>query len=147
MIIGKRQDLATYRGISPRLDIAINYLLTLSADVEDGTYELDGRQVYAIVSTGETKIPDAPRYEFHRRYIDLQYILDGEEEVGYIHITDCTEAEPYNEKKDCQFMHGNGTTATLRTGNFYICHPFDGHMPMRHSKPAPVRKVVVKVLI
>ena len=84
MIFGKIEDLYLYRGLSENLAKGIDFLLNFDTTQPDGKYEVDGENIYALVSTGHTKPAEKPVYEAHRKYIDLQYIVKGEEDTGFV---------------------------------------------------------------
>ncbi len=76
MIVGKMADLAKYVGCHPGLDAAIQYALSLDFDqLPDGSDPGDGQ--YFHMNVFHTDIRGNPNWEMHRRYIDLQIILEG----------------------------------------------------------------------
>jgi YhcH/YjgK/YiaL family protein len=80
MILDQLESLGCYRGISKSLDTAIDYLLT--ADLKklaNGSHRVDGDRLLANVMTYETKRPGEGKFEAHRKYIDIQVVLEGEE--------------------------------------------------------------------
>ncbi len=147
MIFGKFEDLYQYRALSKNMAKAIDFVLKFTPEMADGRYEIDGKNVYAMVTTGETKISKEPIYEAHRKYIDLQYIVSGEEDTGYIDISDAEIEKEYDEEKDFLMVKGTGSEVRVAKNHFYIAYPFDGHAPMRSKNPGIIRKVVVKVLV
>ena len=147
MIIGKKEELDRYRALNPNLSIAIDYLLAFQPETPDGSYELAGQKVYAVVMTQKTKMPEKMVYEAHRKYIDLQYIVHGEEELGYAAVSDCEIDTPYDEAQDYLLVKGEGSEIKLSDGDFYIAYPSDGHRPLCSSNPAEIRKIVVKAML
>ncbi|MEI8225577.1 MAG: YhcH/YjgK/YiaL family protein, partial [Bacteroidota bacterium] len=45
-------------------------------------YDLDGDNVYALISEYLTKNNEDARYEAHQKYIDIQYVISGKEQIG-----------------------------------------------------------------
>lgn len=93
--------------------------------------------------------PRYARYESHRRYIDIQVIIAGEELMEVADIGRLTVEEPYVEEKDF-IMYGDFAAASvlrLCAGEAAVYRPEDGHMPNLRVGPEGtlVRKVVVKV--
>jgi YhcH/YjgK/YiaL family protein len=112
-----------------------------------GTYELDGRRVYALVQDYQTKRAEDGVWEAHRRYLDLQYVVSGEERFGCAPAGRMTEG-PYDAERDMERPAVDGSFIDLRAGEFIILWPGEPHMPgMAIGKPAAVRKVVVKIKV
>lgn len=147
MIFGKIEDLYLYKGLSENLAKGINFLLNFDTTQPDGKYEVDGENIYLLVSTGHTKPAEKPVYEAHRKYIDLQYIVKGEEDTGFVPLANCSNVVPYDEKSDCLFIKGDGSEVKVSAGEFYIAFPCDGHRPMCSKNPGEIRKVIVKIAV
>ena len=120
MIFGRKEDLNLYRGISKNLAKGIDFLLNFDTSKPEGKYEIDGDKVYALVTSGKTKLAEEPIFEAHRKYIDLQYILSGEEDTGYAPVSDCIVTGPYDENGDYLLIKGEGSEVRTTAGNFYI---------------------------
>ncbi len=87
-------------------------------------------------------------YESHRKYIDVQCILVGEERLDVLPLADLSVNKPYREEKDLikYADAGPGSQILLRPGQAAIFFPEDGHMPGQHVLSTTlVRKTVVKV--
>ena len=149
MIYDHLTNILTYKGISPDIFAGLEFLHQLSPDIAPGTYQLTPR-VKAIVSEYETKVKNEVGFEAHRKNIDIQYLLKGEERIACMPIEKLTETEPYSEEKDAAFYAAEGVeaqTMTIGGGYFAIFFPQDGHMPqLCVDEPKMVKKVVVKVL-
>jgi biofilm protein TabA len=111
-----------------------------------GRYEIDGDNIFALVQAYDTKNIDSKDYEVHKRYIDLQYMLKGEERMGYNQITNLFEIKPYDDAADAMVMGGDKIMYDLTEGEFFIFFPEEPHMPgiMRDEK-REVTKVVIKI--
>jgi len=121
----------------------------------DANVKVDGKIVGEIekgflvllgIKVGDTK-QDAD-YEAHRKYIDIQFMINGEEYIAVTDISNCVQSIDYNEDKDIAFYKADNSFQTLKSGEFLILYPHDAHKPCisinnaRHCK-----KVVVKILI
>lgn len=132
-------------------DKGFEFLLNLDPDIKDGRYEIDGDNVFAIVETYTSKDPDTAELEVHRKYSDIQYLLEGEEIIGYTPlIGDLEVTQEYSDEKDIEFLAQppQGVTGLfIEPGTFAIFFPQDAHMPglMVENESVEVRKVVVKV--
>ena len=115
----------------------------------DGTYELDGRRVFAMIQSFCSKQQTADStYEAHRDYIDVQFVVDGQEKIQYADL-DTVELvqEHYSEGKDIAFYRGEAQqTFVVSAGSFLLLEPRDAHMPgLSVDADAPVRKIVFKI--
>jgi YhcH/YjgK/YiaL family protein len=111
--------------------------------LEDGRHELFGEN-YINIQTYTTK--DDADFEAHREYVDIQYIISGEEQIGVTSYDNCKTTIEYNPLKDIEFLSGEGTYFTLKEGEFMILYPEDAHKPsIKTDVPSTVRKAVAKI--
>jgi YhcH/YjgK/YiaL family protein len=148
MIFDQLDQLREYGTLSHGIPAAIDYLLhTDFTQVTEGRYELDGDRLFAIVQRYNTKPVAEARWEAHRRYIDVQHLLEGEEQMGHFLCRPGLAVEqPYDEAKDVVFYKGQGAFFRMLEGDTAIFLPQDVHAPCLavDDKPIEVRKVVVK---
>lgn len=102
MIYDNIANIDTYKGLSSNIYEGLKYLQQASPDIAPGTYQINPR-VKAIVSEYETKVQNEVGYEAHRKNIDIQYLLKGEERVACLPIEKLQETMPYSEEKDAAF--------------------------------------------
>lgn len=113
--------------------------------LEDGRHVIND-YMYVNVETYQTK--EDALFEAHRDYIDIQYIISGEEKIGVTKYSDCTENIPYDKERDIEFLNGEGEFYPMRTGDYMILYPTDAHKPsISLNEKATVRKAVVKVRV
>lgn len=113
-----------------------------------GRTAIDGDDVYVIVSDAETLPPEQVRFEAHRRYIDIQLVVRGQEAIGFAPVASLVTADAYDPAKDVEFFAtpGESVTLALHAGEFVVFVPGDGHRPSMHlDGPVVTRKAVVKV--
>jgi len=117
----------------------------------DGRVEIDGQHLFALVQRYETIMADIPRFEYHRKYIDVQYIVSGEEIIGWVPAGRMAVTEAYDIEKDICFgiaPKGEITPLYLQTGELAVLYPEDGHAPkLAAGSPSRVTKIVVKVAV
>ncbi len=117
----------------------------------DGRVEIDGDRVFAIVQRYETIAIHVPKFECHRKYVDIQCIVSGEEIIAWMPAERMTIVEPYNAEKDICFGEdpaGKWTAVHLQAGQLAVLWPEDGHAPkISPGVPAPVMKIVMKVKV
>ena len=116
-----------------------------SKDLECGRYYIDEDNIYANVDEYETKTDG--KYEAHRKYIDIQYMIKGEEYIGVTDINNCKTCIEYDEEKDLEFFTADNEFQTLKKGEFLIFYPQDAHKPCINKDKIKCKKVVVKVRI
>lgn len=92
---------------------------------------------------------DETKFEAHRRYADIHYVLAGEEEIIVNDVNGLDEVQKYSDKDDVGFYMGDkGTVCVLKPGDFLVCFPQDAHrVCIAPCEPAPVRKLVGKLRV
>lgn len=151
MIYDRKSNLEQYRGISKNLDFAIEYIMkTDFSRSEEGRYTILGDRVFAMVQTPDTKSRSVAKWEAHKKYMDIQFLIEGDESIGFQTLETLTIFQDYDTEKDIVFFDDNGLGffVPLKGNDFVICFPQDAHMPLiQGSKSERIKKVVVKVLI
>ena len=147
MIIDSIDNWEAYKGILPDFEAGMRFALSLG-DVAPGRYEctsLPEGRVYALVQEGQTQPLEKGLIEAHRKYADVQIMLDGGETVYYADIRGLAEVVPY--KDDIAFYENAGQPLAVTKGMFYVALPQDGHMPCRHLNGCPgnYKKIVLKI--
>jgi YhcH/YjgK/YiaL family protein len=149
MIADKLENAGLYSAIDHRLAKGLELLKDNSLSRRaDGRYDLDGDAIYYIVQRYATKPPEEGRLEAHRRYIDIQFIAEGEELLGHAPLAGLKESVRYDAQKDIAFYEvpRNVSLMKLSAGMFAVFFPQDAHMPcLRVGGPENVVKIVVKV--
>ncbi|MHB8901630.1 MAG: YhcH/YjgK/YiaL family protein [Thermoguttaceae bacterium] len=150
MILDRLENAAMYRSLNPQIEAALAYLAkTNFQSVAPGRYELDGDRLYAMVQRYATKPHAGARWEAHRRYLDVQCVVEGTERIGWAPLEKKTEVEtPYDAEKDVIFYRTTGDLLQVPAGMFAVFAPHDIHSPGLHAsptEPVDVLKVVVKV--
>jgi YhcH/YjgK/YiaL family protein len=152
MIVSDLDHLEHQIASTPGLQKALAFLR--SGDMRrlpDGRVEIDGDRVFALVQRYDTMITDAPKFECHRKYIDVQLIVSGEEVIGWAPLELMTITEAFDGGKDICFgtvATGKWTRAYLQAGQLAVLWPQDGHAPkLASNASSPVMKIVVKVAV
>jgi biofilm protein TabA len=151
MILDTIANTRLYLGLHARFAKAFEILRdkTLSQK-EDGKYLVDGEKIYYTLQRYTTKPLNEGKLEAHRKYIDIQFLLEGREILGYAPLKGLTTAEEYNPAKDIAFYETPEqiTKVILEPGLFCILFPDDAHLPCRQlAGPTEVLKVVIKIQI
>lgn len=121
----------------------------LDKDMPVEKCEIDGTDLFISVQEYNTKLAENARFEAHRKYIDIQYIVSGEEVVEVTDLSKTVIETEYNETKDVEFYTptGNVWRGILTAGEYGIFFPNDVHRPALavEGVPAPVKKILVKI--
>jgi YhcH/YjgK/YiaL family protein len=114
-----------------------------------GRHELEGSDLFANVDEYITKNEEDARYEAHRKYADIQYLVSGEEQIGVVPLGTTAVTEPYVDEKDIVFLSSaENNYRQAVPGRFFVFFPEDAHRPcVKTAENSPVRKIVVKVRI
>ena len=154
MIIGFLSNLETELKLYPALlQTGLKYLSkTDLSSLPLGRTEVETDKIFALVSEYETE-PEQDRYpEAHRKYVDIQCVVSGEETIGAGPIEAAGEIkQPYAAEKDIVFYKSlqQETGIVLKPGMFAVFFPWDVHKPncIAGKLPLTVRKVVLKVAV
>jgi YhcH/YjgK/YiaL family protein len=148
MIIDQIRNTPLYYALHPQFKRAFDYVNEIDIKaIPVGRHEIDGDAMYALVQEYDTKLKEEGKWEAHRRYIDLQYVVEGTEGIGYANIHHLKQ-DKYDSVKDFLPLQGEGDLVTVRSGSFVLLFPEDAHMPgMAVGTPAPVKKIVLKISV
>lgn len=131
--------------------IAYNFLKDFSGDnFKDGRHDIsDG--VYVNICSYETTARENAMFEAHRKYIDIQYMVEGKELITVEPLDAMRQGEciqRYSEDGDAELYKMNiyGTDLLLKKGEALVFSPDQAHAPgICVNSPEKVRKVIVKV--
>ncbi|MEP7144043.1 MAG: YhcH/YjgK/YiaL family protein [Ferruginibacter sp.] len=113
-----------------------------------GKYPIHGDSVIASVTADSTKDFERTNWESHRRFIDLQYIISGEEKMGVNPVAGAVATNPYDDKKDLVNYTAPGKFYVAGPGTFFIFFPSDAHRPgITPGGNKVVKKIVIKVSV
>lgn len=146
MIYDSFANAGRYRTLHPLFAECFAFLSERDfAGLSDGNHEI-GHGAVARVSTYGTKAAESGIIECHRRFIDIQYVADGEERVGIVPRQSC-KGSTFDTSRDFEQLDGTVDFLTLKPGLFAVFFPEDGHMPGISVGQSAVRvkKIVVKV--
>jgi biofilm protein TabA len=146
MIYDKIDNFRLYAGVHP---LFINVWEFISGHgleaLHNGRNELC-RGAYASVDNYVTVEESNKRIECHRKYIDIQMVLAGEELIGVCQRDACSVSEEYDSLHDVEFVEGETGNVRLNINNFIILFPHDAHRPgVFYKTPCNIRKAVFKI--
>jgi len=143
------QMIESYKKVHPRFEVAFEALKKLANEnAEVGKYEIDGKNIYAMVQAYDTKPVAEKKFEIHKDYIDIQYIISGEELMGYESLDKLTPMGDYKPDAQLFFMNEEYDKINLGAGELVVFFPNEPHAPgvAVNDVPSAVRKIVVKIL-
>ena len=148
MIYDTIEHARLYRGISQNLAKALDFLTgTDFKSMPDERVEIDGERAFAFFQRYDT-LPANDRPEAHRKYIDIQYLIEGEELIGIAPLSAMKREVEARPERDIWFYEGKTVNISIGGGRLAIFFPQDAHAPsIAVGESRPVRKVVVKVAV
>lgn len=150
MIIDTLENAGRYKTFSNGIATAFEYLHTTDLkNIAPGKYEIDGENIFAIVQEYQTLDAVNEQMEAHKKYIDVQYMIDGNEQVGLAILKGLVPSTAYDEATDFMlFSEPPSFFSKLESGMFMIFFPTDLHMPcIKINESTIVKKVVIKVKV
>jgi biofilm protein TabA len=153
MIFGNLSDLARGKMVASfGLKRAFEYINeTDFSRLSDGKHLIEGEEIFVNIATYDTRPREENEAESHRKYVDVQYIISGEEVIGFGKDNPRNEIlKPYNVKGDYT-LYGEITDESfviMKEGDCAVFLPSDIHRPgCNYNGKSNVRKAVVKILL
>lgn len=104
---------------------------------------------FAIEQAYDSKLRAESFFESHRKYIDIQVVIAGEEVMELADIARLPVRQPYDAERDVIIYadYAEASLLRLKAGEAAVFFPVDGHMPglRAGANATAVRKTVVKV--
>lgn len=148
MILDTLREAGRYASMHPGFAQAFEFLSSAAlAELEPGKHELDGERLFAIISHDPGRGRQAAKLESHRKYIDIQYVVQGTDEMGWRPLAACTHIEtPYDATRDIGFFaDAPESWIPVPAGRFVIFWPTDAHAPL--AAQGELIKAVMKISV
>ena len=146
MIVCPFKDIGRYAPIIPGLEEAVKAIAKLT-DLTPRTVPLSGGNKI-LIQEYTTKDGNAQQVEAHREFLDLQYIIEGEELVGWAPLDTLTPADEFNTAKDKGMYAGKNYPMEIAEGYCYVVYPEDAHAPGVYlDESGEVTKLVIKLKV
>ncbi len=131
---------------------AVQYVLDLDLEQDDGKYEIEGDEIFALLQSITTGPAQEKVFEAHQKFLDVQMVLGGCERQDVILLgdADIEVTQEYDSEKDVMFFKAGGdfSTIIMKPGMFVVYGPDDGHRPgCSVGESEDIRKVCVKIKI
>lgn len=148
MIADTLENLHLYTSLNPRFAAAAEFLKSyMLTSPEEKSFVLDGDALRASVSEYEPQSAEGKLFEAHRKFIDIQFVVEGGENIGWTLLKGLQEErEEFSAGGDIAFYSGDcAAWVKLTRGMFVILFPEDAHMPcVKADGCDSVKKIVVK---
>ena len=150
--INQQEFFRQYRKNNTWWDEAFTFLKTKDlAQLKPGMYVIDSGNVIATVSEGPAKNIDNIKWEAHRNFNDLQYIIKGKVRMGVAPSADirATQIVPYTNSTDnMNFTNEGGEYFDADPSTFFISSPQEMHRPaIKVPGNNVIKKIVIKVRV
>ncbi|MCF7817340.1 MAG: YhcH/YjgK/YiaL family protein [Kiritimatiellales bacterium] len=147
MILDTLNNAAKYAGLKIGISEAFGFLNQPGlAELPDGKYEIAGSRVYATIAHENGRRTEDGELEAHRKYLDVQYVISGNESMGWKNREGLVNSMDYDEGRDLEFFKGEPESIVrVPPGSFTVFLPTDAHLPLIGN--GPIHKVVVKVAV
>ena len=154
MIVDNIKNFEKYTSLHKDFAKAFSFIRDLKEDAQEGTTIIDEDNVWVNV----IEVNHAPQaegasnsikvFEAHKKYLDIHYILCGEEKFGYANKESLKIKQPYNAEEDYELLEGETNAILLKKGDFAITYPEDAHIPdLEKACDGKLVRVVAKVRI
>lgn len=148
MLLTTLADSVRYENLHPGFPAALAFLRRPDlADLPAGRHVVEGEQIYAIVERRDAVGRERAVLEVHRRYIDLQYTVSGDEVMGWRTLAECRQPRGgFEEARDVGFYEGGPLVwVPVPPGHLAVFFPEDAHAPLAGG--GPLHKVIMKVAV
>ena len=148
VIINKLQHAERYFNMHPSFEKAFAFLRKDDlAELPAERYEIEGDRLFCMISKGPGRSRAEAKLEAHRKFIDIQYVIAGTDEMGFKSIAACKLTETgYDADKDIEFFKDQPDSwVPVPAGSFVIFFPKDAHAPLVSS--GEIHKVVLKIAV
>lgn len=137
-----------YRCLHPLFERGLRVLAdTDLRALAPGRHAVDGDRIYLSIDHTHGRGREGARLEAHRRYIDVQYTIEGDEAIGWMPLAECGQPiDDYNAAKDVSFFAARPTTwLSVPQGSFAIFFPDDAHAPL--AGRGALKKAILKIAV
>jgi YhcH/YjgK/YiaL family protein len=152
MIADKLTNIEKYKSTIPFFNEIVEYINTTQlSSLVPGKHPIVGESVFVLIQEYVTQKETEKKWESHRKFIDIQIVLSGEEYIGFSPIQSLTLDSEFITEKDYVFYRNDEVQRSmvlLTKDEFAIFFPNDAHKPGLHlTHEKEVKKAVIKVLV
>jgi YhcH/YjgK/YiaL family protein len=148
MIVDAFAQRDRYRLLHPGFAAAFDFAASHDlAAMPPGRHLIDGERLFVSIDHTDGRGRAGARLESHRRYIDIQLTIDGDEEIGWRARADCrAPSAPFDETRDIGFYDdAPDSWLMVSPGRFAIFFPEDAHAPLAGA--GLLKKAIFKIAV
>lgn len=148
MIFSTLSQADRYVALHPLFAHAFEYIRSTDLKaLSTGIHPIIDTQLFVIVEEAQGRSRAEAKLECHRKYIDIQLVLEGTDEMGWKPLADCTKpVSDYSAEKDIRFFYDAADSWISTPANaFCIFFPDDAHAPLVST--GKIRKLIFKVAV
>jgi YhcH/YjgK/YiaL family protein len=148
IIMDSLDDAEKYFNLHPAFKDVFTFLREKNlSELSLGEHDINGDRLFCIVQKRPGRTRSESRLEAHRRYIDIQYVIAGIEEMGWKLSSECEKIDtPYDENTEKMYFKDEPVSWTkVSAGSFAIFFPEDSHAPLVSKDE--IHKIVFKVAV
>ncbi len=148
MILAKLSEAERYIALHPLFARAFDYLRNTDLlALAPGRHTVEGENLFAIVEHCAGRARAEAKLESHRRYIDIQLVLEGVDEMGWKPLADCVKPiGDFDVARDIRFYDdAPASWVATPAGSFCLFFPDDAHAPL--VSDGMIRKVIMKIAV
>ena len=136
--------------LQEKISEALDFMKNVKFDeMELGRHDIN-EDFFLLIQKYNSKEASEMRFESHKNYVDIQYVVEGKESIGIAAVSAMKVSEAYVPERDVEFYEEPEMAAefVLTDGSYAILYPADAHKPgVRVGESVPVKKMVGKVRI
>jgi len=148
MIFSTLSQADRYAKLHPLFPSAFDYMRNNDlSKLPAGIHPIIGKQLFVIVEAEQGRTREVAKLECHRKYIDIQLVLEGTDEMGWKPLADCHQPiSEYSEERDIRFFNDTADSwISTPAGSYCIFFPEDAHAPLVST--GKIRKCVFKIAV
>lgn len=149
MIFGNSSQKKICSLLEEKVQRCLEYAKTHNlVEYKPGSYPIEGEDIFVNIVEYETKTPEERFWEAHKKYIDIHYLLRGQEQIN-LNFIEKMEQKEFVEKDDFLPLEGQSAASViLNETDFLVCYPEDGHMTaIKVDKPMTIKKAIFKAAL
>ncbi|MEQ1589488.1 MAG: YhcH/YjgK/YiaL family protein [Gallionella sp.] len=148
MIFSTLSQSSRYTALHPLFPRAFDYIRNTNLHALTlGVHDIIDKRLFVIVEEANGRTRTEAKLECHRKYIDIQLVLSGIDEMGWKPLSYCHQPiADYNSERDIQFFDDvPDSWIAVPAGAFCIFFPEDAHAPLVSS--GAIRKLIFKIAV
>ena len=148
MILSTLANANRYAALHPLFPLVFEYIRNTDLNaLAPGIHPIIDKQLFVIVEIANGRTRAQAKLECHRKYIDIQLVLEGVDEMGWKPLADCHQPlDEYSEERDIRFFNDTADSwISTPVNTFCIFFPDDAHAPLVSS--GKIRKVIFKIAV